>query len=195
MLARRFLRVLQRGVVGGLLRLRRGPRIVQRLLRDQRALEELAGALECLRRLDEVGLGPLDLGRLLDVGQVFGIGGAVLRERPRQRRLLLLVGVALLLVVELDEHLAGRDPVAEVGEDARTLPSASDETVTWSTAASVPTTSTARGTESCRTASTLIGLAFSELRACAVSVFEQPAAARTRAATRAIRAGRLTLRM
>ena len=40
-------------------------------------------------------------------GQVLRIGGAVLRERSRQRRLLLLVGVLLLFVVELDEHLPG----------------------------------------------------------------------------------------
>ena len=46
---------------------------------------------------------------------MFGVGSAVLRERPGQRRLLLLVGVALLLVVELDEHLAGAHLVAQVG--------------------------------------------------------------------------------
>src|SRR5215207_5046583 len=48
---------------------------------------------------------------------MLGVRGAVLRERPGQRRLLLLVGIALLLVVELDEHLAGAYPVPEVGVD------------------------------------------------------------------------------
>ena len=50
-------------------------------------------------------------------GRCSRVGRAVLRERPGQRRLLLLVGVALLLVVELDQHLAGAHPVAQVGGD------------------------------------------------------------------------------
>ena len=45
------------------------------------------------------------------------VGRAVLRERAGERRLLLLVGVLLLLVVELDQHLAGRHAIAEIGED------------------------------------------------------------------------------
>ena len=57
----------------------------------------------------------LRLRRLLDVRKMLRVGSAVLRERPGQRRLLLLVGVALLLVVELDEHLAGAHLVAQVG--------------------------------------------------------------------------------
>ena len=62
--------------------------------------------VECLIRLHEVRLGLLDVGCLLDVGQVLRIGRAVLRERPRQRGLLLLVGVLLLLVIELDQRPA-----------------------------------------------------------------------------------------
>ena len=62
-----------------------------------------------------------------------------------------------------------------------TLPSASDEIVTWSTATSVPTTSTARRTESCRTISTCTGLAAaSRLLAWAVSGFEHPVVARAK---------------
>src|SRR5690349_8415434 len=56
-----------------------------------------------------------------------------------------------------------------------TLPSASEEIVTSSTAASVPTTSTARRMESWRTVSVCTALAaFSRLLACAVSDLEQP---------------------
>ena len=109
--------------------------------------EELLGARERLLRLLEFRLRLLDVGRLLDRRQLLGVGRAVLRERPGQRRLLLLVGVLLLLVVELDQHLARLHAIAEVGEDGATVPSASDEIVTWSTAASVPTTSTDRRTE------------------------------------------------
>ena len=71
-----------------------------------------------------------------------------------------------------------------------TDPSASDDTVTSSSAASVPTTSTARCTCSWRTVSTTTGLASSRPRACAVSDFEQPASARPAiAATAASRPG------
>ncbi len=59
-----------------------------------------------------------------------------------------------------------------------TLPSASDEIVTWSTAASVPTSSTFRLTVSSLTVSILTALAVaSRPRACAVSLLEQPDAA------------------
>src|SRR2546421_5705257 len=69
-----------------------------------------------------------------------------------------------------------------------TRPSASDEIVTSSTAASVPTTSTVRCTDSCLMVSTLIErAASSRLRACAVS-FEQPAADIAPSAARAIAA-------
>src|SRR3954470_8244689 len=66
-----------------------------------------------------------------------------------------------------------------------TLPSASDEIVTWSTAASVPTSSTARFTVSWRTVSVATPFAAaSRPRACAVSVLEQPAAQVAAARTR-----------
>ena len=69
----------------------------------------------------ELGVRLLHVGRLLDVGQVLRIGGAVLRERARQRRLLLIEAVLLLLAIELNERLAGRDAIAEVGEDPADL--------------------------------------------------------------------------
>ena len=46
------------------------------------------------------------------------IGRTVLRERPRQRRLLLLEAVLRLLVVELNQDLSRFDAIAEVSEDA-----------------------------------------------------------------------------
>ena len=117
-------------------------------------------------RLDEIGVGLLDVRRLLDVGQVLRIGRAVLRQRARQRGLLLFEAVLLLLAVELDQDLPGFDTIAEVREDRRTLPSASDEMTTWSTAASVPTTSTERRTASFLTAVTATSFAvFSRLLA------------------------------
>src|SRR5262245_1234905 len=62
-----------------------------------------------------------------------------------------------------------------------TFPLVSDDRVTDSAAARVPSTSTARRTVSWRTASTWTGLtAVSRPRACAVSVFEQPAAIQAR---------------
>ena len=118
MLARRFLAFCSADIVAGALRLQRGSRIVERLLRDERALEELARAVEGLRRLHEIRVGPLDVRRLLDVRQVLRIRRAVLGQGSGQRRLLLLVGVLLLLAIELDEDLPGRDAIAEVGEDA-----------------------------------------------------------------------------
>ena len=58
-----------------------------------------------------------------------------------------------------------------------TLPSVSDEIITWSTAASVPTRSTERLTRSSLTTSTLIAFAaWSRPRAWAVSLFEHAAA-------------------
>ena len=45
------------------------------------------------------------------------IGRAVLRERARERRLLLLRRVLLPLVVEPDEHLPGLHTIAEIGQD------------------------------------------------------------------------------
>ena len=93
------------------------PRVVERLLRDQRPLEELARAIEGLRGLNEVGVGLLHVGRLLDVGQAAGIRRAVLRQRARERSLLLLVGVLLFLAIELDDSLPGLHSIAKVGQD------------------------------------------------------------------------------
>src|SRR5919204_993450 len=71
---------------------------------------------------------------------------------------------------------------------ALTRPSASDEIVTWSTGVKVPTTSTARLTESCRTDSTRTGFAAaSRLRAWAVSDLEQAAATATRIVRKTMR--------
>ena len=49
------------------------------------------------------------------------VGGAVLRERARQRRLLLIEVVLLFFVVQLNECLARRHAIAEVREDAADL--------------------------------------------------------------------------
>ena len=49
------------------------------------------------------------------------IGGAVLREGPRQRRFLLIEDVLLFLVVELDERLPRRHPIAEIRKDPADL--------------------------------------------------------------------------
>ena len=50
------------------------------------------------------------------------IGRAILRQRPRERRLLLVVACTAASRVELDEHLAGPHPVAQVREDRADLP-------------------------------------------------------------------------
>ena len=74
---------------------------------------------------------------------------------------------------------------------ARTLPSASDEIVTWSTAASVPTTSIERRTEFFSTCATVTGrAALSAPRACAVSDFEQALVPSARRASIGTAAGR-----
>jgi hypothetical protein len=61
---------------------------------------------------------------------MLGIFGAVLRERACQRGLLLLERVLLTFVVELDEDLPRLHPIARSARMARTVPSASDDTVT-----------------------------------------------------------------
>ena len=101
--ARRFLAFCSDEVVAGLLRLQRRLGIVERLLRHQRALEQLAGAVERLfapapaRRCAFCTSGVFSI-----VGQVLRIGRAVLRERACQRRLLLVEAVLLLLAIELE---------------------------------------------------------------------------------------------
>ena len=52
---------------------------------------------------------------------MLGIGGTILRQRARQRRLLLIEVVLLLFAVQLDERLAGRDAIAKVGENSADL--------------------------------------------------------------------------
>ncbi len=118
MLARRFRAFCSDESYLGSARLERRLGVVERLLRDERALEELVGALEGPRRLCELGVRLLDVRGLLDVRQVLRIGRAVLCERPRQRCLLLVEAVLLLLVIELDQDLPCFDAIAEVGEDA-----------------------------------------------------------------------------
>ena len=108
--------VLTRRLVLGFPRLQGRPCVVERLLRDEGPLEELAGPVEVLRRLVEVGCCALDVRRLLDLRQMVRIGRAVLRQRPGVGRLLLLERVLLFFVVEADEDLPGLDPVAEVRE-------------------------------------------------------------------------------
>ena len=93
-----------------------------RLLRDQRATEEFVGTRECLIRLHEIRFCLLDVWRSLDLGQVLRIGRAVLGEGPRKRGLLLLKGVLLFLVIELDQDLPCFHPIAEIGEDGAHRP-------------------------------------------------------------------------
>ena len=71
--------------------------------------------------LREIGRGLLHVGRLLDVGQVLRVGRAVLRQRALERRALLVEVVLLLLAIELDQRLARRHAIAEIGEDAAHL--------------------------------------------------------------------------
>jgi hypothetical protein len=46
------------------------------------------------------------------------VGRAVLRQRPRQRRALLLEVVLRFLVIEFDQDVAGVHPIAKVVQDA-----------------------------------------------------------------------------
>ena len=113
--------VLQRRVVARPLRLQRRLRIVERLLRDERPLEELARAIEGLRRLHEVGVRPLHVRRLLDLGQVLRdparrTARACGRAPPAAARRCTAVSR-----VELDEHLPGLHPIAEIGQDPADL--------------------------------------------------------------------------
>ena len=107
MLARR-LRAFWRAASYSPLRLQRRPGVVERLLRDQRPLEQLAGAVERLLRLEQVGVGALRVRRLLDLGQVLRVGRAELGQVAGQRRLLLIEGVLRLLAIELNERLDRR---------------------------------------------------------------------------------------
>jgi hypothetical protein len=68
-------------------------------------------------RLHQIRVRLLYVGRLLHVGQVLRIGGAVLRQRARQRRLLLVEVVLLLLAIDLNQRLSSDDAVAEVRQN------------------------------------------------------------------------------
>ena len=84
-------------------------RVVQRLLRDELAREERFGALEVAAREGHVGPRRLDLVLLelrLGRGQV-GLGAGERRPRFAQ------AGGEIVLV-ELDQHLADRHPVADL---------------------------------------------------------------------------------
>ena len=116
------LRVLQRQVVAGLLRLQRRRGVVERLLRDERALEELVRTVVGLPGLREIRVGFLHVGRLLGVGQVLGVGGAQLCKCALERRFLLVEIVLLFLAIDLDERLSGGHPIAEIGQDPAHLP-------------------------------------------------------------------------
>ena len=113
--------VLKGGVILRLLRLQRRLGGIERFLRDQRSLEQLRGTVVRLLRLEQVGLGPLSVRRLLDVGQMLRIGGAELGERPGQGGLLLLEGVLRLLAIELNQHLAGPHAVPKVRQNLADL--------------------------------------------------------------------------
>ena len=112
-------RALHRRFVARLLRLQRRVRIVELLLRDERALLQLRGAAERLLRLRELGRGLLHVRRALDGRQRRReIRHAVARHGPAQRRALLIEPILELLGIEDDERLAGGDAIAEVGGNA-----------------------------------------------------------------------------
>ena len=115
---RHVLRALNRQVVAGLLGAQRGIGVVERLLRHELTLVELAGTLEVLTRLVEFSRGALHVGGLFDRRQLAGFSRAVTRQRPGQRGALLIEVVLELLAIELDQDLPCRDPIAEVGEYA-----------------------------------------------------------------------------
>ena len=112
----KILRVLQRRLIARLLGPQRRVGVVERLPRDELPLVQLVGAVVRLLRLDELGLGFLDIRCLFGRRQVLRIGGAVLRERFRERRLLLLEVVLRLLAIELDQDLSRFHAIPKVRE-------------------------------------------------------------------------------
>jgi len=115
------LRILQREVVARLLRLQRRRRVVERLLRDERAFEQLARAIVRLPGLGEIGGGLLHVGRLLGLRQMLRVWRAELRERFLERRALLIEVVLLLFPIDEDQGLPRFHAIAEIGEDAAHL--------------------------------------------------------------------------
>ena len=79
---------------------------------------ELVGPFVRLLGLDELGLRLLHVRRLVDRRQVPGVFGAVSGEGAGQRRAFALDVVLLLLAVEFDQDLTGRDPVTQIGQQA-----------------------------------------------------------------------------
>jgi hypothetical protein len=65
----KILGILERGVVARLLGLQSGRGIVERLLWDERALEQLVGPVVRLLRLREIGSRLLDIRRLSEGGR------------------------------------------------------------------------------------------------------------------------------
>ena len=141
-------------------------------------LEELFGAVERAARLRELG------GRSPHVGRIVRFREMLLdRSRRTARACAQAPPAAAETRIAASRCRAGRAPDPACTRSprsariARTVPSASDDTVTWSTAVRVPTTSTDLRTEFRFTGTTVTCLAWpSELPAWAVSDFVQPAA-------------------
>ena len=116
-------RLLQRGLVGRLLRLQHRVRVVHLLLGKELLPIELGRAAERLARQLELGRGTLHVGRRFDGRQGHRqISDAVARHGPAQRGALLVEPILQLLGIEHDEGLARRDAVPEVRRDAEDPP-------------------------------------------------------------------------
>ena len=176
MLGAQVLGVLQRRVVAGLLRLQRRSasssvcfgtscRLCSSLARSNACLAWTSSALRLLH-----------VGRLLD--RRAGAAESAAPYFASARASAACCCSRLYCCFSRSSSTSTCPAVTRSPRSARirlTLPSASDETVTSSSAASVPTTSTVRRTVSWRTASTCTGFAAtSRPRAWAVSDFEQP---------------------
>ena len=95
------------------------------------ALEQLAGAVERLLRLRESAAAFCTSGVCSIGGRCCGSVRAVLRQRARERRLLLVEVVLRLLAIELDQRPGPAFTRSPRSARMRlTVPSASDEIVT-----------------------------------------------------------------
>ena len=169
--------VLQRRVVAGALRLQRRLRIVERLLRDQRALEQLARAIVGLLGLRELG-GRLRTSGVFSIsGRCSGSGAPYCASARASAACCCSKRVLLLLAIELDQHLAGLHAIAEVRQDRPHLAVGLRRDRHLIHGGKVPTTSTARRTESLCTTVTDTVFAVSPALAWAVSDFAQLALA------------------